>query len=204
MYSNAKHGTYAEFASLWQEAEGNWMSYNALKAMKGVYSLAEGLIRDPKQTVKDMATEEIEASDLDPLDILSTKRNSKTTRTSTARGGKWGYNTYAKEGPKSAIDHIYDRHSYHKRTDINSATNSLNKKVGVFRQNLNTKDKIKNLVDEAIKEINSNDWSTPDRDGIKTATTYKFDHNIGTSTSTIKIHVDKNGWVQSADPVKNG
>lgn len=123
---------------------------------------------------------------------------------------KWGRTIdYASGGPAKAIDHIYARHSYHKGTKINASTNNLNKKVGVFRQEYNSKQKIQKLVDDAAKHLDDGDWVVNPRDGTKEAV-YTFDKkhgHIGTSregnrTSTIKIHLSKDGWTTSAYPVE--
>jgi hypothetical protein len=105
---------------------------------------------------------------------------------------KWGVNDYAKDGRKKAIDHIWGQHSFHK------APNGKSK----FRQNLNTKAQVKNLVDDAVNKKNLvNQLDDGSKSFVKT-----FDHNIGfdangKSTNTIIVHTDANGWVKSAYPI---
>ena len=162
------------------------------------------MAEDVKSFAKNPATYEEIAG------FIITRKVGKVIRTTGLRikgGAKWGYNFYSKEGFKSAISHIYDRHSFHKGGKINEVATSLNKKVGVFRKNLNTKEKIQNLVDGAVKNSDKTKWSKPDADGVRTFT-HKFKHSIGktregNSTSTVKVHIDKNGWIKSAYPAKD-
>ncbi|WP_346882957.1 DUF6531 domain-containing protein [uncultured Algibacter sp.] len=104
---------------------------------------------------------------------------------------KWGKNNYAKDGEMSAIDHIWKGHSFHKAPKGKSK----------FRKNINTKDKVKSMVNETVSPENLLNKS-PDgtKNFVKT-----FDHSIGTdingnATNKIIVHTDPNGWVKSAYP----
>ena len=104
---------------------------------------------------------------------------------------KWGTVNYARGGAKKAIDHIWEGHSYHKAPAGKSK----------FRKNINTKDKIKSMINEAVKPENLTHVSD---DGTRNYV-ITFDHSIGTdingnSTKQMIVHTDPNGWVKSAYP----
>lgn len=107
---------------------------------------------------------------------------------------KWGINDYARDGRKKALDHIWTQHSFHKAPEGKSK----------FRENLNTKEKIKDLVD---KTVNKENLKAQLDDGSKSFIK-DFDHSIGfdangESTKTIIVHTDANGWVKSAYPIES-
>ena len=83
------------------------------------------------------------------------------------------------------------RHSFHKALDGSSK----------FGQNLNTKLKLQNLVNDAVNPKNlTKQLDDGTKSFVKT-----FDHSVGfdrfgNSTKSIIVHTDASGWVKSAYP----
>ena len=57
---------------------------------------------------------------------------------------KWKKNNYNKDGNIEAIDHIMKQHSFHKAPEGK----------GKFRENLNTKEKIQDIVNQTVQPEN--------------------------------------------------
>ncbi|MBO9730733.1 MAG: RHS repeat protein [Chitinophaga sp.] len=105
---------------------------------------------------------------------------------------KWGTHDYANGGEMKAIDHIWKEHAFHRAPAGKSK----------FRENINTKEKVRAMVDEAVKPENLLSTAA---DGTKTFV-HTFDHTIGTdrfgnATKQMIVHTDPNGWVRSAYPL---
>ena len=97
---------------------------------------------------------------------------------------KWKKNNYNKDGNIEAIDHIMKQHSFHKAPEGK----------GKFREILNTKEKIQDIVNQTVQPEN---LVKTDSDGTR-AYVKTFDHPIrtnreGKSTNKVQVHTDSNG-----------
>ncbi len=107
---------------------------------------------------------------------------------------QWGSRFYkAHKGKIEAIEHIWLRHNF----------NSTYDNVSRFGKEYNSKDAIKKVITEALKNAEKEDIS-PENGGHKTVTT-DLKKTVGLSqrgkpTTKIRIHLDNKDFVKSAYP----